>query len=104
MSLQAQQTQTYRYLLIGISVKLFVSCAGAATTMVGCGSSEPEITIVKRGEIPITRHQSDNPQRWGYFSAVDFVEDTAWFAVPVALDTKDQYGSWIWSQDCGRSD
>jgi hypothetical protein len=37
-------------------------------------------------------------------SAVDFVDDTAWFAVPVALDTTYQYGSWIWSQDCGRSD
>lgn len=78
-----------------------VCTAGAASTTVGCTHADPEITIIKRGEIPITRYPEDNPQIWGTNSAVDFLDDAAWFAVAVALNTQEQYGSWIWRQPCG---
>jgi hypothetical protein len=54
-----------------------------------------EITIVKRGEGPVTRGQ-----RWGGYSAWDSLDGMVWFAVPVALDTGLQYGSWISTEPC----
>lgn len=65
----------------------------------GCEGARGEITIVKRGEGLITR-DAVNPQRWGYYSAWDSLDGMIWTAVPVALDTDLQYGSWISTERC----
>lgn len=82
----------------------YLCLTGAAKAVVGCEGAREEITVVKRGEglvnRPDTRPDPQSPQRCGYYSAWDSLDGMIWTAVPVALDTDLQYGSWISTERC----
>jgi hypothetical protein len=69
---------------------------------VACKGVQPVIQVVKRGQIVVPQYFELDPLRWGDFSAVDFVDNVAWFAGCVALQetgaAKIGYGSWISAQ------
>lgn len=76
-----------------------VQPSGVATTVVGCSDIDPRITIVKRGDTLVNVFANMLPQRWGDYSAVDWLDAScAWFVVPVALSGNDGYESWIFPQ------
>lgn len=69
--------------------------AGFATTVVASNDREPTITVAKRGEERLV-----NGPGWGQYSAVDFVDDTAWFASNVVLQSAPSgFGSWITTEE-----
>lgn len=60
------------------------------------------ITIAKRGEVGIQEVGSEQGVGlpWGQYSAVDFVDDIAWFAGSVALEeAPNGYGSIITTEE-----
>lgn len=71
--------------------------SGVATTLVGTNYPS-SIDIVKRGEA-VASSGDIGVQRWGDYSAVAFLGETVWFAVPFAQAVTDQqltnYGSFI---------
>jgi len=73
--------------------------AGVASTVVG-RDTHSAINIIKRGEMLISEdgmaaaQQSATP--WGSYSAIDFIDDVACYAVSAALAfAPDGYGSWV---------
>lgn len=77
---------------------LLLHWSGVATTLVGA-QQPSSIDIVKRGDTPVGDFNTTDPQDWGYYSAVAFVGDAVWFAVPLALkDTDYGRGSFVFSR------
>jgi hypothetical protein len=72
--------------------------AGFATTVVACDDKQAIITVAKRGEVSVTdpRDPNFNVVAWGQYSAVDVIDNTAWFAGSVATQNAAiSSGTWI---------
>jgi len=91
------------YLVAAVTRVPPLLASGAATSIVGVTDQSSSIDIVKRGDVSVGTPDLGTVVPWGRYSAVDFIDNTAWFAVPVALDGPDtQYQSWVFPHDLGR--